>query len=94
MKLNLNFKLKNLAGEELAPETAGQLFANALAIGQSEKPMKMLTFAHSLYDNGEIEVDLDDLKLLEDFVSKHKTFTNIFKAELLSAIEKSKIPNK
>jgi len=91
MKLDLNFKLKDLTGQEISQETAAIILANALAVGQSTNPVKLIDIALKLHQNGSIEIDKSDLDLLGKEVENNKGFANLVKAQLLDAIDKTKL---
>ncbi len=88
MKLNLNFKLRDLAGDEIEnSDSVAKLLANALAIGQSDDPVKMMGIALELYQSGEVDLDESDLEKLTNEVKTNKTFTDILKARILTEIK-------
>lgn len=91
MKLNLNFQLKDLTGKPIESEPIAKIFANALAASQSNDPLKIMHIAQTLYNKGEIDLDISDLEMLINEVKSSKAFTNILQAQILEAIDNAKM---
>ncbi len=87
MKLNLDQQFLNLRGVPL-PVKMDEVLANALAISTVGKPAKMITWATNLINEGEIEVDADDLGFLKNFIENNRALTNLAKEQLLTRIDK------
>lgn len=87
MKLNLDKQFLDLKGYPL-PDKMDEALANALAISNVGKPAKMMAWAISLINDGEIEIDKSDAKFLIDFVERHPGISNLAKDQLIEQIEK------
>ena len=88
MLLNLNFVPKNLDNSDIGTESVAKILANALAFSKSDSPLKMLIIAQELYLNGVVDISLEDLNKIKDFVEKDVNFLNILKGAILSEIDK------
>lgn len=87
MKLNLDKNMLTLKGEP-TKEKLNDILANILATSTIGKPAKMITWAVNLTNNGEIEVDEEDIKLLKQAVETNTFTINLAKAQILEEIEK------
>ncbi len=86
-KINLNFPIKDLDGEELPNSHAGKILANGL-IGQSKgDAVKYWGWALKLNNKEEFEIDESDYSTLKEFVKNHETLPVITKAQILKAFE-------
>jgi hypothetical protein len=89
MKLNLDKQLLNLKGQPLENKL-DEILADELAMSNVGRPAKMMAWAIKLMNDGEIEVDNDDLKFLKDFVENRSRLINLAKAQLLEEIDNLK----
>lgn len=89
MKLNLDKNILNLKGEPMQDKLSDVL-ANILAMSTVGKPAKMITWAVNLTNNGEIEVNDDDVELIKKVIENDRFTINLAKAQLLEEIEKLK----
>lgn len=64
------------------------VLANILAMSTVGKPAKMITWAVNLTNNGEIEINDDDTKLIKKVIESDRFTINLAKAQLLEEIEK------
>lgn len=87
MKLNLDKQFLDLKGNPL-PDRMDEALANALATSNVGKPARMISWAISLINDGEIDIDKSDVKFLMEFVERHPGLTNLAKGQLLERIEK------
>jgi hypothetical protein len=87
MKLNLDKQFLDLTGSPL-PDKMDEVLANALAASNIGKPAKMMAWAISLINEGEIEIDKSDAKFLIEFVERHPGISNLAKDQLITEIEK------
>ena len=86
MKIDLNFEIKGLNGNDLG--NAGKLIANALFMGQSKILTASKSYEISLKLNSEGVVDLnkDEATNLKSFVSKEAALVDGAKAQIENAI--------
>lgn len=91
LKINLDFQLKNLEGNEIegAEAHVGKLVANMLASSTEGKAIKMLDWALTLYRKEVIELDTTDKDFLVSFIETSKALTNLGKAQILTVIKKA-----
>jgi hypothetical protein len=87
LKLNLDKSLLNLKGEPMRDKLSDVL-ANILAMSTVGKPAKMITWAVNLTNDGEIEINDDDTKLIKKVIESDRFTINLAKAQLLEEIEK------
>jgi len=87
MKLNLDNQFLDLKGYPLN-DKMDEVLANALASSNVGKPSKMISWAVSLINDGEIDIDKADAKFLIDFIEKHPGITNLAKDQLITEIDK------
>jgi len=87
MKLNLDRQFLNLKGEPL-PDKMDEVLANALASSNVGKPAKMMAWAISLTNEGEINIDKSDAKFLIEFIENNRSIVNLAKDQLIEAIER------
>ena len=100
MKLDLNFNLKNLVGQELAvaeeantqgsPAVVSHIVANILGA-----KTKYLTYAKAtriaidLVRTGATEIDKVDAELLKKEIEEDESLFNFVKAQIIDAIDES-----
>jgi hypothetical protein len=89
MKLNLDKEIVSLKGVPLG-EKLSDVLANVLAMATTGKPAKMITWAVNLTNDGEIEIDKNDVKFLSELIENSRNIVNLVKAQLLEEIEKLK----
>jgi hypothetical protein len=87
MKLNLDKNLLSLKGEPIE-ERLNDVLADLLAMSTSGKPAKMMAWAVSLVNDGEIEVDKSDMKFLIGVIESSGRIVNLAKAQLIQEVEK------
>lgn len=94
MKLDLNWKLKELNGKEMQSDSeetihAGKTLANLFTRTGSERvsnPVKYFDWALKLYNKQSIEVDESDLDEIKKFIKDHSTLFVIAKAQILKKL--------
>lgn len=109
MLVNFEVKLKNLDGSTLfntgrmedgAEKKEEILLSKTIATSLITKtdnidPAKAMSWARKLYDDGEIEIEESDLKLLEAHIRDPKTgMTNIMKAPIIEIIDSARLDKK
>lgn len=87
MKLNLDKNMLTLKGEP-TNEKLNDVLANMLAMSTIGKPAKMITWAVNLTNDGEIEVDKDDIEIIKQVVENDPFTINLAKAQILDEIDK------
>ncbi len=87
MKLNFDNQFLNLVGYPLK-EKMDDTLANALAISTEGDAEKMIKWAMSLVNYGELDINEDEIMYLKNFIKTNKTLTNIAKAQLLDRLDK------
>lgn len=101
MKLDLRKPILNLDGSFLSVVVEGkviqdkQLMSNILAAqlvqSVSGNPIKFFDWAVKLTNEGIIDVDQADIKVLRDFVEGHPQLFIIAKAQLIKEFDKVKV---
>jgi len=87
MKLNLDKNLANLKGEPLQ-DKLNDILANMLAMSTVGKPAKMITWAVNLTNDGEIEVNKEDIEVIKHVIENDLFTINLAKAQILDEINK------
>ena len=87
MKLNLDKNLANLKGEPLQ-DKLNDILANMLAMSTVGKPAKMVTWAVNLTNDGEIDIEKEDIELIRNVIEHDPYTINLAKAQLLEEIDK------
>lgn len=87
MKLNLDKNLANLKGEPLQ-DKLNDILANILAMSTVGKPAKMITWAVNLTNDGEIDIEKEDIELIRNVIEHDPYTINLAKAQLLEEIDK------
>jgi hypothetical protein len=101
MKIDLDWKIKNLAGKEMEgdnedPVHAGKIVAGLMVgVGSQNQsnPIKYFDWALKLYNKQPIEVDEADLEEIKKFVKEHQQIFIIVKAPLLRYLNELKQEN-
>lgn len=90
MKINLNFQIKNLQGEEIKGEFghAGKVLANMLAQQSKGNSIKLYDWALKLWNSQALELDDVDAGVLYALVENSETLTIIAKVPIMKAIKK------
>src|SRR6266403_2137936 len=91
MKLDLNFSITDLKGNEITNSKASDLAANVLA-GKTKHltNLKAYRIAVDLSQNGFTEVDRVDLDLMQKELNESELLPNLITAQIHEAIEKAK----
>lgn len=87
MKLNLDKNLMTLKGEP-TNDKLNDILANMLAMSTTGKPAKMITWAVNLTNDGEVDINKEDVDFLKDLIINNPNYVNLAKAQLLDEIEK------
>jgi len=88
MKLNFNFNLVNLDGEELKDANAGKVLANALIQQTKGDAVKIWEIALSLNKGDIVDLDSSDQELIKNFIKETDTLNVIAKGQLLPVFNK------
>ena len=90
MKLNLNFKIKDLEGNEIEEKDAhaGKILGNHLVSGSKGDALKYYDWGRTLYKGEGIEVDRSDLDKIKQFVEENATIPILTKAQIIEVINK------
>lgn len=83
MKLNLNFNLKDLQGQEIQDANAGKAIASALAQESKGDALKFWDWATKLYKGIELDLDASDAETLKNFVKNNESLTILLKGQVL-----------
>lgn len=87
MKLSLDKNIVNLKGEPLQ-DKLNDILANMLAMSTVGKPAKMITWAVNLTNDGEINIEKEDIELIRNVIEHDPYTINLAKAQLLEEIDK------
>lgn len=82
-KVNLNFALKDLDGNEVENSNAGKIVAQVLQSSTKGDALKNWEWAVGLHTNGELDLDSSDFETLKTFVKTHEQLPSITKAQVL-----------
>ena len=87
MKISFDNQFVNLVGYPLA-EKMDNTLANALALSTQGDPKKMIKWAMNLVNDGELDIDRDEIVYLKDFIKFNVGLTNLAKDQLLNELDK------
>jgi hypothetical protein len=88
MKLDFNFNLVNLDGEELKDANAGKVLANALIQQTKGDAVKIWEIALSLNKGDIVDLDSSDQELIKNFIKETELINIIAKGQLLPVFNK------
>ena len=88
MKLNFNFNLVNLDGEELKDANAGKVLANALVQQTKGDAVKLWEIALALNKGEVVDLDSSDQELIKNFIKETELINIIAKGQLLPVFNK------
>ena len=92
MRLDLRRPIVGLDGKEVTAE--GDVAAYAAKIlaesNNHERSIKLFEIAQKLFQDGSIEVDIEDYDLLEKTIKSSKNYANIVVAQILLAMKEGK----
>lgn len=94
MKLNFNFKVKDLSGKEIEGAEANKLLANTLSMLNKGNSMKLYDWAVKLWNGKPLEIDDTDGEVLQELVKNSETLTVLAKKPMLDVIEEGLKPKK
>ena len=83
MKLDLNFNLKDLAGNVIADANCGKIVANALSQNSEGDALKYWGWATKLYQGEVLDLDVSDAETLKGFIKTSNTLTILLKGQAL-----------
>lgn len=91
MIIDLNVALVGLDGVAAEDGAAlGKYLGVALVQSTKGDPIKMYSWAQTLFKGEPINVDKSDRKTLEEFIKDHDSLTNLAKAQMLEIIYAAK----
>ena len=90
MKLNLTKPPVDLDDKIMEGKTLGQIVAFQLASDNKNDPLKFLEWAQTLHKEGIVDLDSSDQKTFETFVTKCDQMPNLFKGQVLQAMDNAK----
>ena len=88
MKLDFNFNLIDLDGNQIENANAGKLLANTLVQQAKGDAVKYWEWALSLNKGEIIDLDSSDQETLKNFIKDSENFAIIAKAQLLQVLKK------
>jgi hypothetical protein len=87
MKLNFNFNLVNLDGEELKDANAGKVLASALVQQTKGDSVKIWELALALNKGDIVDLDSSDQELVKVFIKDTETLNIIAKGQMLNVFK-------
>jgi hypothetical protein len=88
MKLDFNFNLVDLDGNQIENANAGKLLANTLVQQSKGDALKYWEWALSLNKGEILDLDTSDQETLKNFIKDSENFAIIAKAQLLQVLKK------
>jgi len=82
-KLNFDFNLKDLQGNEITEAKANHILANLLVSQTKGDAIKLYTWGLELYKTGELNLDKSDAQVLENIIKESETLTVLAKGQIL-----------
>lgn len=91
-KINLDFRIKNLDGNDMPGDSghAGKLLANVISQMNGGNSIKLHDWALKLWNNQDLEIDDSDIKLLLSLIDSNENLFIISKAQMIRHIESLK----
>jgi len=89
MRINLDEQFLNLYGEPLEGEKMADVLAALLAEASTDDPEKMHSWAVNLANEGCVNINAEDAKLLISFIKYSPNLKNLAKAQLIERIKKA-----
>ena len=88
MKLDFNFNLADLDGQEIENANAGKLLANTLVQQAKGDALKFWEWALALNKGETIDLDTSDQTTLKSFIKDSETLAVLAKGQLLQIFKK------
>ena len=88
MKLDFNFNLVDLDGNQIDNANAGKLLANTLVQQSKGDALKYWEWALALNKGEILDLDTSDQETLKNFIKDSENFAIIAKAQLLQVLKK------
>jgi hypothetical protein len=88
MKLDFNFNLVDLDGNQIENANAGKLLANTLVQQSKGDALKYWEWALALNKGEVLDLDTSDQETLKNFIKDNENFAIIAKAQLLQVLKK------
>ena len=88
MKLDFNFNLKDLSGEEIQDANAGKLLAQSLINQSKGDAIKYWEWALALNKGEVIDLDTSDQSVIKSFIKESEALTVLAKGQLLLVFKK------
>ena len=90
-KINLDFPLKTLSGQDITGTTAGQVLANAISQSNKGQAIKLWDWALKAHNGQMLELDKADTDLLKSIVESNEVLSILSKAQILNAIKSAEV---
>lgn len=96
MKLDLNFQLKGLSGQEIPGEQghAGKNLAGALASSNKGNSIKLYDWSMKLWNKEPIMVDDTDKEVIKGFLENTEFMTVLSKAQVINHMKETEEADK
>ena len=88
MKLDFNFNLKDLSGEEIQDANAGKLLAQSLINQTKGDAIKYWEWALAINKGEVIDLDTSDQGVIKSFIKDNESLTILAKSQLLLVFKK------
>lgn len=88
MKINFNFNLLDLDGNEIENSNVGKLIANMLVQQSKGDALKFWDWALDLNKGKELDLDSSDYETLKNFIKDNEQLTIIAKAQILKSLKR------
>ena len=89
MTLNVNFEIFDLS-DKAVPDKANKYIADML-VSHKGDALKLYELALKISKNDSIEIDMSDLKLIEQVIKENQQYNNLVKGSILKEIECQKM---
>ena len=93
MKVDLDFNLKDLSGNEIKDAHAGKLVASALSQSNKGNSIKLFDWAMKLWNKEVLELDDTDFNVLKAFISESEYMTVLAKGQIVKFLDNGKEEN-
>lgn len=87
MKLNFNFPISDLDGNEIPESNLGKTIANVLVSARDGDALKLWDIALKLQKGTELDLDTSDTQMLKDRIKNADSITILVKAQALQVFQ-------
>jgi len=85
-KVNFDFRLKDLAGNDIESFNIKEQVANIIAGTSSRSPIRSMEIARKIFNDGEIELPSEDIEIIRNAILINDQITDLVKSQILEKL--------